>query len=232
MTRRPQPGLHKSVNLFSMRGSSALSNLQHSLQPETPQPLRLKVSEHERLLRDFGCGLCKKVLSAPLSMPCGHNFCKGCLDARFAGQATSVVGGSGYKTLRTRKVGADLIRADGGATGRPCVHATAGMRARPQPRDANAARPAAAGGPAGPQALPLLQGGDRGLPVAGRGQQGDAAGAAPWGTEASRSLACALACLFACPLAAPAWIAPRAARAVHRPTSAPTRNLTLNTPGD
>ncbi|GBF96461.1 hypothetical protein Rsub_09260 [Raphidocelis subcapitata] len=66
--------------------------------------LRKKVSEHERLLRDFGCGICKKVLSAPLSMPCGHNFCKVCLDAKFAGTATSVVGGSGYKTLRARKV--------------------------------------------------------------------------------------------------------------------------------
>lgn len=38
-------------------------------------------------------------------MPCGHNFCKACLDARFAGEATSVVGGSGFKTLRARKVG-------------------------------------------------------------------------------------------------------------------------------
>jgi E3 ubiquitin-protein ligase UHRF1 len=45
-----------------------------------------------------------QVLHEPLSMPCGHNFCKGCLDARFAGTATSVVGGSGFKTLRARKV--------------------------------------------------------------------------------------------------------------------------------
>ncbi|KAI8473693.1 MAG: hypothetical protein J3K34DRAFT_518803 [Monoraphidium minutum] len=66
--------------------------------------LRKKVSEHERLLKDFGCGLCKKVLDMPLSMPCGHNFCKACLDAKFAGTAVSVVGGSGFKTLRTRKV--------------------------------------------------------------------------------------------------------------------------------
>ncbi len=46
-------------------------------------------------------------------MPCGHNFCKGCLDAKFAGQADSVQGGSGYRPLRTRKV-----RGRGGGAGR------------------------------------------------------------------------------------------------------------------
>jgi len=46
--------------------------------------LRKQASSHERLLRDFGCGICKKLMSGPVSTPCGHNFCHGCLDARYA----------------------------------------------------------------------------------------------------------------------------------------------------
>ncbi|KAH7447975.1 hypothetical protein KP509_01G130300 [Ceratopteris richardii] len=39
----------------------------------------------QRLLKEFGCGLCKKVLKLPLSTSCGHNFCKVCLEAEFSG---------------------------------------------------------------------------------------------------------------------------------------------------
>ena len=76
--------------------------------------LRKQATAHERLLKDFGCGICKKVLEAPLSMPCGHNFCKGCLDAKFAGQPDTVQ--SGFKSLRARKVRA--LRVTGGGEGR------------------------------------------------------------------------------------------------------------------
>lgn len=71
-----------------------------------------QASAHERLLKDFGCSLCKGVLQQPLSMPCGHNFCKGCLDKRFAEAEAAQAQGSKAlaeakpaRSLRVRKVG-------------------------------------------------------------------------------------------------------------------------------
>jgi len=41
------------------------------------QPKKRKlVTEQQRLLKEFGCKLCGKVLNTPLSTPCGHTFCK------------------------------------------------------------------------------------------------------------------------------------------------------------
>jgi hypothetical protein len=40
-----------------------------------PKKKRL-ISEQHRMLKEFGCKLCGNVLSAPLSTPCGHTFCK------------------------------------------------------------------------------------------------------------------------------------------------------------
>ena len=43
-----------------------------------------QASEQERALREFTCTLCKGVLlREPLSTPCGHHFCKPCLEKRF-----------------------------------------------------------------------------------------------------------------------------------------------------
>ncbi|XP_047322039.1 E3 ubiquitin-protein ligase ORTHRUS 2-like isoform X1 [Impatiens glandulifera] len=41
----------------------------------------------ERLLKEFNCLICKKVMSFPLTTPCAHNFCKACLEGAFTGQA-------------------------------------------------------------------------------------------------------------------------------------------------
>ncbi|GAB4818166.1 hypothetical protein N2152v2_005212 [Parachlorella kessleri] len=51
---------------------------------------RKKLSEQEKALREFTCGLCKGVLGEPVSTPCGHHFCKPCLDKKFAGIADEV----------------------------------------------------------------------------------------------------------------------------------------------
>lgn len=40
----------------------------------------------ERLLKEFSCLLCRKVMVMPLTTPCAHNFCKSCLEGAFAGQ--------------------------------------------------------------------------------------------------------------------------------------------------
>ncbi|KAG6547454.1 hypothetical protein Mapa_010902 [Marchantia paleacea] len=59
----------------------------------------------KKLLREFGCVLCHKVMQQPLSTPCAHNFCKSCLLAKFAGSGDmrerKAVGG---RSLRTQKV--------------------------------------------------------------------------------------------------------------------------------
>ncbi|GLJ04851.1 hypothetical protein SUGI_0004740 [Cryptomeria japonica] len=59
----------------------------------------------QRLLKEFSCSLCKKVLTLPISTPCGHNFCKSCIEGLFAGQQdvrerTTVSG----RSLRTQKI--------------------------------------------------------------------------------------------------------------------------------
>lgn len=74
----------------------------------------LQATAHDRLLKEFSCALCKNVLNQPLSMPCGHNFCKECLDKRFAEADASAQGSKALqeakpaRTLRIRKVGAPL----------------------------------------------------------------------------------------------------------------------------
>ncbi|MFS8027966.1 putative transcription factor C2H2 family [Helianthus anomalus] len=33
----------------------------------------------EKLLKEFACNMCNKVMDLPLTTPCAHNFCKSCL---------------------------------------------------------------------------------------------------------------------------------------------------------
>lgn len=56
----------------------------------TRRLLSLQVSEQERLLKEFKCGSCKGVLREPLSTPCGHHFCRACLEKRFEGMGDVV----------------------------------------------------------------------------------------------------------------------------------------------
>ena len=42
-----------------------------------------QASEQERALREFMCKLCSGVLSEPVSAPCGHHFCRPCLEKHF-----------------------------------------------------------------------------------------------------------------------------------------------------
>lgn len=69
------------------------------------QGSRKSLSMGQRLLKEFGCDICKKVLKLPLSTPCGHNFCKSCLLAAFAGQGdVRERHGVGGRSLRVQKV--------------------------------------------------------------------------------------------------------------------------------
>eukprot|EP00887_Chlorella_sp_A99_P001931 scaffold18.g1931.t1 len=67
-----------------------------------PKAARKRLTEQEKALREFTCGLCKAVLSDPLSTPCGHNFCKPCLDKKYGGIADEVE--NAHRSLRVRKV--------------------------------------------------------------------------------------------------------------------------------
>jgi E3 ubiquitin-protein ligase UHRF1 len=66
---------------------------------------RKKVSEHEKALKEMTCGVCKEIFSQPVSAPCGHNFCKPCLDVTFGGQEFDYDAGAATgRSLRIRKV--------------------------------------------------------------------------------------------------------------------------------
>ncbi len=66
---------------------------------------RKKISEHEKALKDMTCGSCKEILKHPVSAPCGHNFCKPCLDITFGGQEFEHDAGAATgRSLRIRKV--------------------------------------------------------------------------------------------------------------------------------
>ncbi|KAL3500952.1 hypothetical protein ACH5RR_035401 [Cinchona calisaya] len=63
-----------------------------------------KLSMKERLLKEFGCLICRKVMVNPLTTPCAHNFCKACLEGAFAGQAfIRQRTCEGRRTLRAQK---------------------------------------------------------------------------------------------------------------------------------
>ncbi|XP_024023698.1 E3 ubiquitin-protein ligase ORTHRUS 2 [Morus notabilis] len=58
----------------------------------------------ERLLKEFSCNICRKVMTLPITTPCAHNFCKACLEGAFAGQTLLRHRNcEGRRTLRTQK---------------------------------------------------------------------------------------------------------------------------------
>ncbi|KAM5568364.1 E3 ubiquitin-protein ligase ORTHRUS 2-like [Rosa sericea] len=46
---------------------------------------RQRRNMEEEIQREFGCHICNKVLTSPVTTPCAHNFCKACLEGAFAG---------------------------------------------------------------------------------------------------------------------------------------------------
>eukprot|EP00891_Asterochloris_glomerata_P000428 jgi/Astpho2/428/gw1.00011.32.1_t len=74
--------------------------------PNSPKKIRKKISEEQRALRDMACLVCKGVLKDPVSTPCGHHFCKPCLEKRFAGlgDLDSRTAHASSRSLRVRKV--------------------------------------------------------------------------------------------------------------------------------
>jgi len=70
-----------------------------------PKKKRRLMSENQRLLREFGCKVCGNVLSSPISTPCGHVFCKMCLEKTFSGIAEHRERAvSSGRTMRAQKI--------------------------------------------------------------------------------------------------------------------------------
>ncbi|CAN8321824.1 unnamed protein product [Cochlearia groenlandica] len=65
----------------------------NALNPEERKTMRkaIKASQNntirEKLLKEFSCQICKQAMSLPVTTPCAHNFCKACLEAKFAGMS-------------------------------------------------------------------------------------------------------------------------------------------------
>ncbi|KQJ91549.1 hypothetical protein BRADI_4g38230v3 [Brachypodium distachyon] len=77
--------------------------------PETDKEIRkiqrrAHLSVAERLLKEFGCSICRNVIKEPLTTPCAHNFCKTCLLGAFADQSTMRERSRGGRTLRAQKI--------------------------------------------------------------------------------------------------------------------------------
>ncbi|KAJ0666667.1 putative [histone H3]-lysine(4) N-trimethyltransferase chromatin regulator PHD family [Helianthus annuus] len=65
---------------------------------------KTQMSVSERLLKEFCCPICHKVMTQPLTTPCAHNFCKSCLQDAFTGQTFMKARTcEGRRTLRAKK---------------------------------------------------------------------------------------------------------------------------------
>ncbi|KAI9113791.1 hypothetical protein K1719_015042 [Acacia pycnantha] len=61
------------------------------------------MSSRERLLKEFGCLICKQVMASPVTTPCAHNFCKSCVEGAFAGRSFLRDRNRGERSLRSKK---------------------------------------------------------------------------------------------------------------------------------
>ncbi|XP_065849738.1 E3 ubiquitin-protein ligase ORTHRUS 2-like isoform X2 [Euphorbia lathyris] len=57
----------------------------------------------EKLLKEFSCQICRKVMTEPVTTPCAHNFCKSCLEAAFTGKTAMRERSKGGWSLRAQK---------------------------------------------------------------------------------------------------------------------------------
>ncbi|WCJ42045.1 Zinc finger (C3HC4-type RING finger) family protein [Euphorbia peplus] len=57
----------------------------------------------QKLLKEFSCQICQKVMNEPVTTPCAHNFCKSCLEAAFTGKSAIRERSRGGRSLRAQK---------------------------------------------------------------------------------------------------------------------------------
>ncbi|KFK40520.1 hypothetical protein AALP_AA2G006400 [Arabis alpina] len=79
------------------------------LDPEERKTMRKAIKAarsntvREKLLKEFRCQLCRETMTLPVTTPCAHNFCKACLEAKFAGMTLVSERSRGGRTLRAKK---------------------------------------------------------------------------------------------------------------------------------
>jgi E3 ubiquitin-protein ligase UHRF1 len=91
---KPPPASKKSVNVLA---PEERKNLRKAIKAAHSNTMRA------RLLKEFKCQICQQVLTLPVTTPCAHNFCKACLEAKFAGKTLVRERSTGGRTLRSRK---------------------------------------------------------------------------------------------------------------------------------
>ncbi|XP_056444552.1 E3 ubiquitin-protein ligase TRIM69 [Gadus chalcogrammus] len=66
-------------------------------QQQTPPPPQQQASKasRQRLSRDLTCSICLDLFKKPVSLPCDHTFCKGCIAGYWAGPRSTGPGGTG-----------------------------------------------------------------------------------------------------------------------------------------
>ncbi|KAM7464785.1 hypothetical protein LguiA_032906 [Lonicera macranthoides] len=77
MWKKPSPQSRKQAESSDVEDAKNKRKARRQTQP---------MSVQERLLKEFSCLICRKVMIQPLTTPCAHNFCKSCLEGIFAGQ--------------------------------------------------------------------------------------------------------------------------------------------------
>lgn len=91
--------------------------------PERSDTLKVQWVTHshqapnpKRLLKKFTCRMCSQTLKSPVSTPCGHSFCKACLDSKFGAMADVIdLKKTTGRTLRIRKVTQSHFEKSGGS---------------------------------------------------------------------------------------------------------------------
>ncbi|GAU48818.1 hypothetical protein TSUD_99900 [Trifolium subterraneum] len=91
--KKPPPLSKKPVNTVDPIDGSIIKVVR-------PKAKKVPFKIKDRLLKEFGCSICHKVLASPLTTPCAHNFCKACLEGTFSGQS--------YIRTRTTQSGRSL----------------------------------------------------------------------------------------------------------------------------
>ncbi|CAH8331756.1 unnamed protein product [Eruca vesicaria subsp. sativa] len=76
-----------------------------ALNPEDRKSARkaMKGNKNDQYLKEFGCQICRQVMSFPVTTPCAHHFCKECLTGKFAGITQVRERSRGGRTLRAQK---------------------------------------------------------------------------------------------------------------------------------
>ncbi|XP_045822619.1 E3 ubiquitin-protein ligase ORTHRUS 2-like [Trifolium pratense] len=95
--KKPPPLSKKPVNIVDPKDGSKIKVVR-------PKEKKVSLKIKDRLLKEFGCNICHKVLASPLTTPCAHNFCKACLEGAFAGKSyIRNRATSNGRSLRTKK---------------------------------------------------------------------------------------------------------------------------------